>query len=353
MSDAQYQSALNFYGQGRHAEGIQALAAGVQGGHAPCMALLGHQLLAGRGGAPMDPPGGMRLIMGAAERGDAYACTVAASLMAAGVPGKPDWNRALDYLKRGAEGGFPLAQGQMRLLSGQTGEDWRAMRRAIDIKTWRAAPKPTSLSKAPRIQTFEGVASPQVCDWLIGRAQGMLRPAMVYNTAGGNALSTTRRNSAAELSLADVDLVVLALRERLAACAGLAVMNCDAPQVLHYKVGEAFTPHVDFFDPANPSQAMAMGAGGQRIATVLVYLNDEGLDGGETDFPTLRIRNRCKRGDALVFFNVDPAGQPDRRTLHAGLPPTEGEKWLLSQWIRDRPAPGAGDPSLIAALGGR
>jgi hypothetical protein len=107
---------------------------------------------------------------------------------------------------------------------------------------------------------------------------------------------------------------------------------------------------VDFFDPAIPSQATDMAVNGQRVATALVYLNDEGLEGGETDFPTLGIRHRGAKGDALVFFNVDAAGQPDRRTLHAGLPPTGGEKWLLSQWIRDRTPPGVGDPQMAEAL---
>jgi hypothetical protein len=27
---------------------------------------------------------------------------------------------------------------------------------------------------------------------------------------------------------------------------------------------------------------------------------------------------------------------PDVKTLHAGLAPTRGEKWLLSQWMRRR-----------------
>jgi len=57
----------------------------------------------------------------------------------------------------------------------------------------------------------------------------------------------------------------------------------DAPQVLHYAVGQTFTPHVDFFDPAIPSQATAMAVNGQRVATALVYLNDA-YDGGDTDF---------------------------------------------------------------------
>ena len=60
-------------------------------------------------------------------------------------------------------------------------------------------------------------------------------------------------------------------------------------------------------------------------------------EGGETDFPRISFRFKGKRGDALLFSNTDPAGAPDYDTVHAGLPPTSGEKWLLSQWIRSRP----------------
>jgi prolyl 4-hydroxylase len=353
MTEVQYQSALALFDQGRHAEGAQLLGQAAQGGHVPAMALLGGQLLSGRG-APLDPISGVRLIMAAAQRGSGFACTLAATLLAVGVAGRPDWHRALDHLRRGAELGYPAAQAQLKILAGRGGDDWRVLRRDIDIKSWRAAPKPTVLSGAPKVRAFEGVASPAVCEWIIARSRERLRPAMVYDVAtGGHAVSSARGNSAAELSLADVDLVVLALRERLAAAAGLPVMHMDAPQVLHYAVGQSFRPHVDFFDPAIPSQAADMAANGQRVATALVYLNDQGLEGGETDFPLLGLRHRGRRGDALVFFNVDAAGQPDRRTLHAGLAPTGGEKWLLSQWIRDRVPAGVGDPQLAAAVNGR
>ena len=72
------------------------------------------------------------------------------------------------------------------------------------------------------------------------------------------------------------------------------------------------------------------------MATFLIYLNDD-YEGGETDFPMLSWRYRGRKGDALVFWNVSPQGHVERKLLHAGLPPTSGEKWLLSQWVRDRP----------------
>jgi hypothetical protein len=351
MSDTQFQAALTLYSQGRNAEGVRMLGEAALGGHVGAMTLYGHYLLTGRD-VPPDPVAGARMVVTAAERGGPLACTIAAALLAVGAGGPSDWPRALDYLARGAELGFQVAQAQLRLLAGRGGDDWQGLRRAIDIEAWRAAPEPQAISEDPRVWVFEGLASPAVCDWLIAQSRSRLKPATVYTVAGGLAVSGQRNNSFAQLSVADADLVTLAVRERLAACARQEVMYMDSPQVLHYAVGQQFVPHVDFFDPAVASQAQEIATAGQRVATGLVYLNDEGLQGGETDFPRLGFSHRGRKGDALVFFNVDAAGQPDRRTLHAGLSPTRGEKWVLSQWFRDRAPPGTVNPRLAAALNG-
>jgi hypothetical protein len=357
-AQALYEAGLALHGQGRHAEGVRALGQAARGGHVGAMSLLGGQLLSGRG-APPDPVSGVRLIIAAAERGGAYACAMAAALFASGVAGAPDWPRALAYLQRAAELGYTPAQAQLKVLAGAFGETaapdagWGRLRRAVDLKAWRRPPSARNLRDDPPVRAFEAILPPAVCDWIIGRGQERLRPAKVYDAqSGGPSLDASRRNSAAELALADMDLVLLIVRERLAAAVGLPAAHIQSPQVLHYAVGERFTPHYDFLDPAFEGHARDLAANGQRVATVLVYLN-EGLDGGETDFPLLGLRHRGGRGDALAFANLDATGQPDRRTLHAGLAPTFGEKWLLSQWIRDRPPPGVGDPRLVAALSGR
>ena len=77
---------------------------------------------------------------------------------------------------------------------------------------------------------------------------------------------------------------------------------------------------------------------GQRVATCLTWLNDD-YAGGETEFPRIGFRHRGNPGDAMLFLNVTPDRRPDPLSLHAGLPPTRGRKWLLSQWVRDRRQP--------------
>lgn len=51
-------------------------------------------------------------------------------------------------------------------------------------------------------------------------------------------------------------------------------------QILHYQFGERYEPHWDYFvDPVNAVN------GGQRLATMLIYLSDV-EEGGETVFPS-------------------------------------------------------------------
>ncbi len=69
--------------------------------------------------------------------------------------------------------------------------------------------------------------------------------------------------------------------------------------------------------------------------TFLLYLNDD-YDGGRTEFVTLGIAHKGRCGEGLFFVNALANGAPDRRTLHAGRPPTRGEKWVVSQFIRNR-----------------
>ena len=100
-------------------------------------------------------------------------------------------------------------------------------------------------------------------------------------------------------------------------------------------VSERFALHCDYLNPENSSFAQQKAERGQRIATALIYLN-EGFEGAETDFPGAGFRFKGAEGDGVFFWNVLPDGKSDPLTLHAGLPPAAGEKWLRSQWIRGR-----------------
>ncbi len=312
------------------------------------MTSLGARLLTGNA-APFAPQQGADWIALAAERGNAEACAQLAVLAGAGVCRPQRWDVALDYLQRAAELGWESAQAQLVLLATDQPhfppgdvptfgavDRWRRLRQAIDVDGWIAAPPKKSLSEAPRIRAIENFASAAVCAWLIERARGKLGRARTYDVETGEGIvGESRTNSETDFNIVESDLALILLRARIAAATDLPPAVFELTKVLHYAVGQRFAPHFDFIDPAIKGFAGELEARGQRLVTFLVYLNDD-YEGGETELPALGLRHRGRRGDALLFANVDLAGNPDRRTLHAGLPPTRGEKWVLSQWIRDR-----------------
>jgi len=271
----------------------------------------------------------------AAARGDAEAMHLCGLIAAQDekLPGRFDI--ALDHVRDAAERGLPLARAELRLLARDAdSEDWSMLRSRIDPNDLSSALPCRDISKAPRISVLENCAPPEICDWLIAQAAPRLGRAQVYDPGTGlGRHEGARSNSATEFGLVQSDILLMLLRVRIAASAGLSFRNLEPAQVLHYTVGQEFKSHHDFLDLSVPGYARSAAMHGQRVATLLLYLN-EGYDGGETEFLEIGIRHKGRKGDGLLFWNVGEDGNPDPKTLHAGTPPVRGEKWVLSQWLR-------------------
>lgn len=128
------------------------------------------------------------------------------------------------------------------------------------------------------------------------------------------------------------------MQERAARLTGVPIRFHEPPNVISYEPGQEFSLHTDFIDPRPTEYQQEFHVLGQRTATVVTYLNED-FEGAETIFPDAQVKFRGGTGDAIVFANVLPDGSPDFNTRHAGLPPTRGRKWVLSQWIRTKPFP--------------
>jgi len=335
-----FRQALEAQQAGRYEEAVQLLSHAASQDHVQALSLLGGQLLTGRGVKP-DFASGLALIRRAAELDGAYARAVVAASLCYGVDGPADWKAGLDQLQRSAELGYGPAGAQLRILAELTGPQppaasWAGLRRAIDLDAWRRPPPVETLSADPEIRIVPGLAPKPACDWLISSVRDRLQRALVH-TPDDHRLKANdvRTNSFAVFRLTDANVIVMMLQERLGAAAGVGVRHMEGPQVLHYAAGQQYQAHFDFMEPFMPGNAALIQQYGQRTATLLIYLN-QGFQGGETEFHTLGIRYKGAAGDALMFRNVDRAGAPDRRMGHAGLPPSTGEKWLFSQWVRDR-----------------
>lgn len=292
---------------------------------------------------PGDPQAfvnGTSLVEQASGQGHAEAICQLATIEAIGAGRPQNWPRAFALLADAAERGSEHARAQLRLLSGkeadESADDWRGLRDAIDVERLLTAPERESLSDNPRIRVVKGFASRAECRWVIDRVRHKLGPAMVWDELSGmGKLDPARSNSAIELRLTDMDVATEVVRARISRSVKLPEPIFETPQVMQYAVGQEFRPHHDFLDPHQPGTAADLARRGQRIATFLIYLNDD-YEGGETEFPKAGIAHRGGTGDALFFANITQDGRPDPLTLHAGRPPTQGEKWIFSQWIRDR-----------------
>lgn len=333
--------------------GLSDLEVRAVSGDADARYQLGMSLLTGRDGS-IDAPRAAELLETASSDRHAQATEMIAALEATGTGRIQSWDRALDYLQLAAEQGSTTARVQLLLLVDNAADPvipdsaridhWSGLRRQIDIDRLTLAPERRSLCEEPRIRVLDGFATAAECQWLISRARNRLEPALVLSSVTGDfARDAARTNTGVELSTTNMDVATEVIRARIATATNLPVPVFEPPYVLHYSVGQEFKPHFDFLDPTKEAYAGPLGFYGQRIATFLIYLNAD-YDGGDTDFPAIGFRHKGRTGDALLFANVDRSNQPDRKTLHAGLAPTSGEKWIFSQWIRDQ-APGVTSPA--------
>ena len=332
---------------GDHDAAVNALAVATKHGDLDAMTELGKRLLVGDR-APALPRDAVGLLLDACRLGNAEAAARVAVLAALGCYVHRSAGNALDLLVMAADRGSEPARGQLAALCADrelaraavagapSAGLWRRMARAIDTAAWSTVPAERTLSDAPLVRCFAQFASPPVCEWLIARARGRLRPARVYNTVTGSDIEDEHRNNTiAEFSLADADMVHVALQMRMAAACGVPLENMEAPAVLHYDVGQEISNHFDFIDPKVPNYTEEIAKRGERIVTFLLYLN-EFYEAGETEFPELGLKHKGTGGEGLFFVNALPGGGPDTRTVHAGRPPGSGEKWIVSQFIRDR-----------------
>lgn len=124
---------------------------------------------------------------------------------------------------------------------------------------------------------------------------------------------------------------------------GIPESHIECPQLIQYKTGGEYKPHHDF--PSyqvrlkHPKSYEAyINSGGHRLATALLYLNDD-FTGGETEFPLCNIKVAPETGKLIIWKNV--TGEQDNLsldydTLHAGLPVISGTKYILATWIREK-----------------
>lgn len=185
---------------------------------------------------------------------------------------------------------------------------------------------------SPRVIVFAELLGADECDELVALSRARLeRSETVHLETGGSELNAARTSDGMFFERGE-NALVERIEARIAALLNWPVDHGEGIQVLRYRPGAEYKPHYDYFDPDEPGTPIILSRGGQRVASLVIYLNTPPR-GGATVFPDMGLSVAPQRGNA-VFFSYDRP-HPDTRTLHGGAPVHEGEKWVATKWLRE------------------
>lgn len=187
--------------------------------------------------------------------------------------------------------------------------------------------------RQPRLVVFGNLLSAEECDELIALASPRLhRSLTVAVQTGGQEVNRDRTSDGMFFNRGETPLVQR-IEARIARLLNWPEINGEGLQVLHYQPGAEYKPHYDYFDVGAAGTPSILKRGGQRVATLVMYLNTP-EQGGGTTFPDVHFEVAPQRGNA-VFFSYDRP-DPSTRSLHGGAPVLAGEKWIATKWLRER-----------------
>uniref|UniRef100_A0A7N0UIB2 procollagen-proline 4-dioxygenase n=1 Tax=Kalanchoe fedtschenkoi TaxID=63787 RepID=A0A7N0UIB2_KALFE len=274
------------------------------------------------------------------------------------LPVAPDIDSPIKFTRKT----FQLGDGVVGRKEGERGEQW------TEVLSWE-----------PRAFLYHNFLSKEECEYLIELAKPHMEKSTVVDSATGKSKDSRSviwcdasysfdytifflprkcsnvlkyicmvrvRTSSGMFLRRGRDKIISEIEQRIADFAFIPVEHGEGLQVLHYEVGQKYEPHYDYFlDEFNTKN------GGQRIATVLMYLSDV-EEGGETVFPEAKgnisdvswwdelstcgkkgLSVKPKMGDALLFWSMRPDGTLDPSSLHGGCPVIRGNKWSSTKWM--------------------
>eukprot|EP00929_Paragymnodinium_shiwhaense_P063648 TRINITY_DN31807_c0_g2_i1.p1 TRINITY_DN31807_c0_g2~~TRINITY_DN31807_c0_g2_i1.p1 ORF type:complete len:469 (-),score=117.84 TRINITY_DN31807_c0_g2_i1:323-1729(-) len=212
-----------------------------------------------------------------------------------------------------------------------------------NLKRWPASwavHEETSPDDSFRISKIKNFLTPEEAKALLEAAEPLWQPSKTYEGA-----PTFRTSDTASLrgSAATRLPIVSEVMKKATALVGMPPDCCESLQLVRYSSEKQY--YKEHYDLMDEEQWQQLLMGGQRVATVLVYLSSlPPSAGGATAFPKLGsegLRIEPEFGSAVVWPNVDALGNPEMRSQHAALPldPSyQGEpKIAVNCWIRAFP----------------
>ncbi len=182
----------------------------------------------------------------------------------------------------------------------------------------------------PPVYVIEDFLTERECDELIEMSKDILHESEVVNSDNTGVVKKYRQSNSAYYTYDKVPF----LKEKSEALMNRSSAVFENAQVTKYLQDGFYKAHLDSFDPNTPEGKKSMGNGGQRLATILIYLTSNSKGGG-TFFPKLKKRFMPKKGRAVVFFPARIDGTEEPLNLHRAEK-VHGEKWVSQVWVREK-----------------
>ena len=183
-------------------------------------------------------------------------------------------------------------------------------------------PKKKLIHNDPPIYMVENFLSSDECKYIINLSNKKVRKSLVVDPKTGRGVTHPSRTSESCYHAYDIKWLI----SRVNRLTGVSQQFQEPTQVARYVTGQFYESHLDALD--NP------GHDGQRIGTVLMYLNNV-PSGGGTFFNELNLRVQPKEGSAVVFFPAKMDGTIDNKALHTAENASD-LKWVSQVWLRNK-----------------
>lgn len=181
------------------------------------------------------------------------------------------------------------------------------------------------------VAVYDDFISTEDCDYLIRLSQDRFIKSMVFDSE--KPLTDGRTSESAYLTIKDE--TIERLKQKCSELLEVPVSHFEDFQCVSYQLGQEYQNHFDTYDASTEEGRMEIEKNGQREYTILAYLNDD-FEGGGTHFPRLDLVLKPKKGRVVIFKSINNNRTVIQTSIHAGLPVSNGRKYALNIWVRDK-----------------
>ena len=185
----------------------------------------------------------------------------------------------------------------------------------------------TIIHYKPLIKLIDNFYSSQECDNILQFDWQWERSGGWNHELGATKVTDERTSSTVFVKLSDCSIPqeIKNLNYKLSNFLDIDILRLEEPQLTKYNPNEKYVPHWDYF--SSGKQAI-----NNRVATAIIYLNDNFL-GGNTTF-TLLNKSIMPKSGRLLYFEYDYTTEINSLTKHSGDIIFSGTKQIATVWIR-------------------